>query len=113
MPANQVDFFLPLTADGTLQVNLTPSTSISGWTIQADLLKRFFGQPIISKYLASGYINGESGMTLVNGATGVFQISFTPGEMSGRNEGNYPYQVVRTDSGNVTPTTCGFRLANL
>lgn len=109
----QIDFALPSFVNGTLQVALAPPAPISGATIQFDLLYRFDSpQPIVSKYLASGYSNGESGCTLVDGAAGVFQITLTPADMSGLDNGNYAYTVRRTDAGNVASYTAGFRLCN-
>ena len=108
-----IDFALPLHANGTLQVQMAPPAPISGWSIRFDLVYRFGSpQPIISKYLASGYTTGQSGCTLVDGSIGIFQISQNPSEVSGLNDGNYAYRAYRTDSGSVTDITAGFRLCN-
>ena len=113
MAAVWIDFPLPLHSDGTLQVNMVPPAPISGWSIQFDLMYRFNSpQPIVSKYLASGYTADQSGCTLVDGSIGIFQIALHPPEVSGLNDGNFAYRVFRTDSGSATDVTAGFRLAN-
>lgn len=107
----QVDFTLPMPSAGTLQVSLQPPTTISGWSIKFDLMYRFGSpQPIISKYLASGY-TGVSGITLVDGVKGIFNVSLYPLEVSGLDPQNLAYQTYRTDSGAQTAINGGFRLA--
>lgn len=109
----ETNFNLPRWANGTLQVTLAPPAPVSGQNIQFDLMYRLNSpQPIVSKYLASGYSNGQSGVTLIDGAVGVFQIALNPLEMSGLDDGNYAYLVARRDSGNVSPITAGWRLCN-
>lgn len=108
-----IDFALPLHSNGTLQIQLTPPGPISGWSVEFDLMYRFGSlQPIVSKYLASGYTTGQSGGTLVDGSIGIFQVSLVPAEVSGINDGNLAYRVYRTDSGSVSDVTAGFRLCN-
>lgn len=109
----QIDFALPLFCNGTLQIQLAPPAPISGASIQFDLLYRFGSpQPIVSKYTSSGYSNNESGIKFVDGSVGIFQVALTPAEVSGLDFGNLAYRTYRTDSGNATSYTAGFRLAN-
>lgn len=111
MAAPTIDYPLPSYANGTLQVALAPPTSISGWAVRWDLMYRFNSpQPIISRYLASGYSNGESGITLVDGANGIFNIANNPGDVSGLTDGVLVYRTVRTDAGVETPLNGGGRL---
>lgn len=108
----QLDYSLPLHSDGTIQINLIPATSISGWTLQHDLMYRLNSpQPIISKFMSSGFTNNQSGMKLIDGINGVFQVQMFASEVSGFLDGNYAYRVHRTDSGNASDNTAGFRLA--
>lgn len=110
------DFSLPWYQDAIIQFQLSPATSISGWGIRLDLMYRFnSSNPIISKYLSSGFTSGQSGMSLWNGATGVFNTSFNSSDISGVNQSTdvLAYLVERTDSGYVTPLVAGYRLLNV
>ena len=107
------DFSLPEYQSALVQISLAPPTSISGWTIQLDLMYRFnSAQPIVSKYLASGYTTGQSGITLVNGAAGIFNVSFNQPEISGASTQTnvLGHLTHRTDSGFLTPLVGGYRL---
>lgn len=107
------DFILPEQQNANMQIVLAAPTSISGWSVQLDLLYRFFSpQPIVSLFLASGYSNGESGITLVDGPKGIFNASFTPIQISGISLFTQvlAYQTWRTDTGDKTPLNGGYRL---
>jgi hypothetical protein len=109
----QLNFILPEQQTANINIGLTPPTSISGWTIQFDLMYRPGSpQPIISLFLASGYANGQSGITLVNGSTGVVSLNLNPSQVSGIGQFHeiLYYQSYRTDSGFPTPLNNGFRL---
>jgi hypothetical protein len=95
--------------DGLLEIGMLPSEPISGWSINFQVFTRPGGTvPLINKYLASGFINGESGMYLVNGAAGVYSVALHAGDTSGFLNANYYYTNTRTDSGNVKELSRGF-----
>ena len=109
----QTSFIMPERQTATIQISLSPALPISGWTIQWDLMYRFKSpNPIVSKYLASGYTNGESGCTLVDGSQGSFDVHLYPAEISGIAQGTMIlcYQSYRIDSGYQTPINGGFRI---
>lgn len=114
--SDQVDFQLPEQQNGNLQIVLSPPTSISGWTIQTDLMYRFNSpQPILSLYLASGYTSGQSGCTIVDGVQGIFNVSYSGSQVSGLSQSTNVlcYKSFRTDSGAPTPLVGGYRLLTL
>lgn len=111
--AAQFTFSLPASQDGTIQIQIQPPVSISGWTIRWDLMYRLGSQnPIISKYLASGFTSGQSGISLFNGANGIFNVSLFAAEISGVDQGTnvLAHQTWRINSGFQTPVVGGFRL---
>jgi hypothetical protein len=107
---NLVDYVLAVAEDGTVSFSLAPPTTISGWTVQFTQSKRLHGTPILNAYLASGYANGQSGLTLTNGQAGQFTIAHYAALMSGRDDGCYAYTVQRIDSGFSTLLCEGFIL---
>lgn len=109
IPQN-ADFILNKAEDGTLTINLAPQQAVGGWTVQFTLMKRFNGDPILTKSCASGFIN-VSGINVVNSGTGSFTVRFNPAEFSGNVEGNYAFLLQRTDSGFATILAEGYRLA--
>ena len=107
------NFSLPELQNASVQVTLAPATSISGWSIEFDLMWRQNSpQPLVSKYMASGFSTGQSGITLVDGVNGVFSVAFVPAEISGVSlqTGTLAFRTYRTDSGNVTPINGGYRI---
>lgn len=107
----QINFPLPYSSDGILQVALASPTSISGWTIQWDLMFRPNSpQPIISRFLSSGYSAGQSGITLVDGTRGVFNVAMKASDLSGQEPGNYAFRTHRVDI--PSDINLGWRLAN-
>lgn len=106
--AVQCDFAFARYEDGTLSVTMKPPVPITNWSIQFDIMKRFGGESLVNKMVASGY-NGTSGITVVNEALGVFNISLSYDvDMSGFQYGNYAYQSRRTDSGGRSIITEGY-----
>ena len=94
--------------DGTITVPMNPPLSISGMTLQFDLMHRNGGQPIVSRYLASGYSAGQSGMTLVRGDIGIFSVQLTAADTSGLSCKNFAFRIRRTDGGLNTRLSEGF-----
>lgn len=94
--------------DGLLTVQLVNPTPIGGWSIRADFTKRLGGTARVSKYVASGYPNGASGITIVDSGTGVFRIRLDSADTSGLGYSNYAFDVRRTDSGFVTDIAQGY-----
>ena len=103
----ETSFSLPRQEDATITVVMTPPVSITGWPIQFNFLKRFGGDPLFSKYLASGF-NGVSGISIVDAGQGVFNVSLEANNTSGFQPGNYAVQTFRLSSGARTELTCGF-----
>ena len=99
------DFELARYADGTLVMPLTPPTAIGGWTVRFQIYKRMGGStPLVTKWAASGFGNGVSGITITNSGQGVLSVPInSSGDMSGQDPGNYFYQFDRLDSGASTP----------
>lgn len=108
--ATLTDFSLFLIEDGTLSVSLVPPTPLGGFGIQFVMTKRLGGSTIILKSMNSGYSNGESGVSMVNSGTGVFNVSLYASECSGLDAGAYSYTVNRTTSGKATALTEGYRI---
>lgn len=94
---------------GTVVLALTPPTSIGGWQISYTQSLRKYGDPLLTKSLASGFL-GVSGMSITSSGDGVMSISFSPQEVSGLNPGAYYYSVQRTNSGFNTTLVEGYRL---
>ena len=106
----KIDFHLPRSSQGNLTVALSPPTSIDGWSIQFQMVKRQGSTSgIITKSMASGF-NGVSGMEVANTGQGIFTVSFNPAEVSGLDPGNYAYTVQRLGSGFQTCLAEGFRI---
>lgn len=98
--------------DGVLTISMTPPVDITNWTVQFQMMKRAKGTPILTKNMASGYVAGESGLTVVNAGEGFFNANLTAPEVSGLNDGNYFFLFQRTDSGSVTSLAEGYRALN-
>ena len=105
------DFGLIPNTDLTLQVQMTPPVNISSWGIQLYMTTRFGGiSGVIVSYLASGYSNNVSGMSIINSGQGIFSAFIPKLLMSGRDTGDYAYNFNRTDSGSAAVLVEGFCL---
>ena len=93
--------------DGLLVISMTPEEPVGGWTLQTVVTKRFGGTPLVSRYMASGYY-GVSGMNIVNSGQGIFSVTLNSSDFSGKDPGNYAFQITRTDSGSRTNLTDGY-----
>lgn len=105
--AVQCDFNFARQEDGVLTVSMRPPTSVAGWTIEFNLMKRFGGEAILTKSAASGY-NGTSGISIVNLNQGIFNVQIDSIDTSGLAWNNYAYQTLRTNPGSRTELTEGF-----
>jgi hypothetical protein len=94
--------------DGTFKIEMTPPVSISGWAVQWLQQKRFGGISGLILSMASGFVNGQSGLTLTDGAAGKFQAQEQSVYTSGQDYGNYAVKVERMDSGSRTALTTGY-----
>lgn len=104
---NYIDIPLTTNEDGTYRIGIAPPIPIGGFSLQFDLMKRYGGTPIISLYTASG-LDGTSGLTIANSGQGIVDIPIhLRSYLSGRDWGNYPYVLRRTDSGQATNFTEG------
>lgn len=103
----QADFELESFADCNVTIALAPPSPISGWTIRFDAYKYPGGSPVVSKFLASGFVN-TSGISLVDGSQGSFQVSLLVSDFSGQVVGNYYYQARRTDTGSNVGISAGY-----
>lgn len=104
------DFGLGQQEDGTLSIGLTPPTVISGWSLRFFVTKRFGGvSGLIQAYAASGF-NNVSGINVVNGQQGIFQVSIPSVATSGMDAGNLSYTIARLDSGSRTILSEGYIL---
>lgn len=100
----QQNFVWPANQDIVLGVQVTPPTNISSWTIEFDLMYRQTSpQPIYSAFNLSGTI------TVVNPATGIFQVPLSHTLISGvMNHTNVlTYTTRRIDSGSATDINGG------
>ena len=110
--AINTDFSLLRLEAGTLNVELTPPTNISGWSLLFQAKKYFGGESgLINAYAASGY-NNVSGINVHNAGAGMFSVAIPAGATSGWNYGNYAFSAQRTDSGFQTVLSQGFMLVN-
>ena len=57
--------------------------------------------------MSSGFY-GTSGMNLVNSGNGQMSVQITSADFSGKNYGNYAYEISRVDSGFSTDLTQGY-----
>jgi len=111
---NFVDFKIAKFSDGVLTIDMVPAVEVGGWSVRCLFAKSFDASSsgiLFDRYGASGYANGESGITWVDSGVGRFQItSPTPEEFSGKDAGPYAFQFERLDSGGRTPLTQGYAL---
>lgn len=105
----QADYSFVRMDDGTITVGLQEPTNIAGWGIQFQVSKRFDGgSGLIVKSMASGFVNGQSGITMVNAAQGIFNINLNGVDTSGLQPGNYASKCERINSGFHTTLTVGY-----
>jgi len=95
--------------DLTVAVAMQPPTDISTWSFQFQVLARLGGSSgLITKSFASGYMGGQSGITVVNSGQGVFNIGINSPETSGWDSKNYAYQGRRMNSGSQNVISEGY-----
>lgn len=94
-------FQLLMQEDAIDTFSMSPPTSISGWSMEVYISKRFGtgSSGLIVASMASGYSAGQSGMTLANGANGTLTFPIHSPQTSGWQAGNYATTINRTDSG--------------
>lgn len=106
----QMDFSMAPREDGTLAVSMTPPVGISGWSLQFLLQKNFGGiSGLIVKSAASGF-NNVSGINILDGVQGQFNVKINSVDTSGFSSQNYAYTIARLDSGFVTTLVEGYLL---
>lgn len=110
--SKQMDYPLPLYADGILTIEMEPPVAVGGWTVRYFETRRFGNQSgLIEKWGGSGF-NNVSGVTVVNSGAGIFQIAINSVDTSGRCPGNYAFKFERMDSGSRNPLVEGYHIAN-
>lgn len=103
------DFAVVRQTQAVITINLTPPVSITGWNLQLQVGKRFdWSSGLITKSLASGFIAGQSGLSIVDATVGILNASFAAGDTSGWDFGNYAYELSRLGSGVQGSLTQGF-----
>jgi hypothetical protein len=110
--ATITDFTLRSSEDGTLIIAAAPPMPIGGLSFQFTQSRRAGGIPAITLSMASGYYGSVSGMDLIDSGNGVMSVSLWAYLSSGMDQvaGAWFYRVQRTDSGNVTAVSEGYRL---
>lgn len=104
----QADFSLARQEDGVLIISMTPVIPIGGQNYQFQVTKRFGGTSgLITKSMHSGFYN-VSGMNIVNSGQGIMRVNINEVDTSGREWGNYSFNVQRLDSGNRTVVSEGY-----
>ena len=97
--------------DCLIVLQMNPPVNITGWTTQFQIAKRLGSTTaLVSKYSASGYENGQSGISIINGPQGLFGISIDHPDTSGFEFHPYAYNFQRTDSGSYILLTEGVAL---
>lgn len=107
--ASEISFTFARYQDGVLSIDMQPPTSVSGWTTELYLTRRKGGtDKIFSKFCASGFAAGQSGITLANGQIGIFNVAINSVDTSGLDFGNYHATFERLDSGYRTILAEGY-----
>ena len=96
------------TTDVGITFTMAPPVPISGWSVEMKVAKRFGGSGRIISSMASGFSAGESGITLTNGAQGIFTMPINAPQTSGWQPGNYATTITRTDSGSISCLDIGY-----
>ena len=102
------DFTMLKTTDLGISFSMSPPVSISGWSVEMKVAKRFGGSGMIVASMASGYAAGQSGITISDGALGTFTLPVNAPQTSGWCAGNYATTISRTDSGYNTVLDIGY-----
>lgn len=105
---NQLNFQFSRGQDALLQISLASPTSVSGWAGEFFLTRNKGGDRIFTKCFASGFVSNQSGITLLDGSIGRFNISLNAVDSSGLDFGNYNGEFWRRDSGFETKLSEGF-----
>ncbi len=104
------DFHLDKLENGNLTIGLASPTNISGWTLELALMKRFGSDnPVATKFCASGF-DGVSGITVLDGNTGIVRCKIDSIDTSGLNYRPIAYSLTRLDSGFRTDIAQGYCL---
>lgn len=87
--------------DVVLTVTMTPTTAISGWTLQFTMRTQY-GDPtaLVTKSLGSG-------IAITNPTSGIFTVSLASADTAGLELRTYVYDIQRIDSGARTVLTIG------
>lgn len=94
--------------DFTVTVGLAPPTGTSGQTWQFQLGTRFgWSSGLVTKSCASGY-NNVSGVNLIDGINGTFNVALNAVDTSGFDPLNYACNFRRLDSGSVGTALEGY-----
>lgn len=105
----EANFTLGRGEDGAITIGLQNPTNIAGWALQFQVSKYFGGlSGTFSKFAASGFGGGQSGITVLNSGAGTVRVAVNSLDTSGMDPGTYGYQLRRLDSGHVTEVTKGF-----
>lgn len=104
-----MDFALYRREDATLGVAMQPPTLISGWNIQCTIENAFGGISGTFKSCASGF-NNVSGINVIQGSTGVFNVQINSIDTSGWDQKPYAFAIERLDQGARTTLVEGFLL---
>ena len=94
--------------DVILRINMAPPQPVSGWMGEFYLTTHPDGDRIFTKYFASGFTAGQSGITLIDGGIGSFDITIDTVDTSGLDPGNRYGNFWRTNSGFHTKMAAGY-----
>ncbi len=87
--------------DVVLTVSMTPTTAISGWTLQFTMRTQY-GDPTALVTKTNG-----SGIAITDSVNGVFTVSLASADTAGLDLRAYVYDIQRIDSGARTVLTIG------
>jgi hypothetical protein len=105
---NQLNFQFSRDQDALLRISMAPQVNVSGWQGDFAMTIRKGGTAIFTKSFASGYVAGQSGITMTDGNLGVFDITVNNVDTSGLDFGNYHCNFKRTNSGFHTTLSEGY-----
>jgi len=107
MPVIQ-DFSFIRFSDGTLTIGMTPPCSVAGQTLRFSMMRRFGGDVRFDKWTASGYTQGESGISVLDATKGILSVAIWTRDTSGCDFSAYAYQLARLDSGHANIPVEGY-----